>query len=150
MAGQIWPVRLERRTMFSISDLLSYDPALIRPAQREQMANLLRIRGEYLAKVAEVTALRAQSWTGVEGAKDAADLKALELAVPRLAYVNAIRALFKDAVDTDGLVDLLPMFGIAILQKFKVPPALLLEAVGMDIDQIKLFVEAVKEGLSDL
>lgn len=130
-----------------LTELLSYDPADIDPALREKMAGILKDRAELLRAQAEVSDLRSRAWAGEEGLSDIIELKAADLTKLREDYMSQVRVLVKDSVDVEGLLGVLPMMGLAVLQKFKVPPTLLLEAMGVDFDHFKKLVDEVKEML---
>jgi len=125
-----------------LAELFAYDPAVVDPEIRAKMADILKARGEILRASAEVSDLRARSWAGEEGLTDFIDLKAQDLAKLRDDYGQQMIPFVKDSVDVDGLMGMLPMFGIAVLQNFKVPPMLLLEA--LDIDNIKMVATKLK------
>lgn len=133
-----------------LTELLTYDPATIDPSVRYQVAGILQARAELLTRQAEVAALRARAWGGEDGLNDAIDLKAAELTKLRKSNSEKMRALLKDAVDLDGLLDMLPALGVAVLQKFNVPLPVVLEALGVDIDAIKEMVTATKELIEDM
>lgn len=128
-----------------LTELFAYDPADIEPEYREKMAGILKARAELFSLSSEVTGLRARAWAGEEGLTDLIDLKAADLAKLREDYGKQMIALFKVSVDVEGLLGLLPMLGLAVLNKFKVPPLLLLEAAGMDVDNLKLIAQQLKE-----
>lgn len=132
------------------SAMFSYDPATLPADKREQMAEILKARGEILRVQAEVVDLRAQSWAGVPGASDLAEIKAQDLAKARLAWVEKAKPFVVASVDTDSLMELLPMIIGGVLQSFKVPLPVVLEALGADVDNLKVMVEALKELLEDL
>src|SRR6187431_883374 len=103
------------------AELFTYDPATLDPELREQMAGVLQARSELLTAQAEVAALRARAWGG-EAALDAIiDLKSAELAKLRQDSSNQMRALLKESVDLEGLLDVLPTLGVLLLQKFNIP-----------------------------
>ena len=132
------------------AELFTYDPATLDPELREQMAGVLQARSELLTAQAEVAALRARAWGG-EAALDAIiDLKSAELAKLRQDSSNQMRALLKESVDLEGLLDVLPTLGVLLLQKFNIPLPVILEAAGVDIDGIKTLVEAAKELINDV
>ena len=132
------------------AELFTYDPATLDPAIREQMAGVLQARSELLVAQADVAALRARAWGG-EAALDAIiDLKSAELAKLRQDSSNQMRALLKESVDLEGLLDVLPTLGVLLLQKFNIPLPVILEAAGVDIDGIKTLVEAAKELINDV
>lgn len=131
-------------------ELLNYDPATISPEIREEVAAILKARSELLVAQAEVAGLRARQWASEDGLGDLIDLKAADLARLREDYGNKGVALFKNAVNVEGLLEMLPMFAVALLQQFKIPLPVLMEAVGMDIDGIKLLVEMARDAISEL
>lgn len=130
--------------------LLAYDPATVSPEIREKLAGILSNRAELLALQAEVTALRARAWSGEKGLDALIDLKAVGLVKLRKNNGERLLSLLKESVDVDGLVDLLPTIGIALLQKLNVPLPVILEAAGADIDAIKEMVKAAQELISEL
>lgn len=132
------------------AELLNYDPSTVEPEIRAQMAGVLRARNEILRASADVAELRARAWDGEAGATDLIDLKAADLAKIREDYINRLRPFLKEAVDTEGLKDMFPMLVVALLQNFKVPAPVVLEAIGVDVDQIKLFVNSIKDLIEDL
>lgn len=131
------------------AELLSYDPDTIDSATREQVANILKARSEILQASAEVGALRARVWAGEAGLEDVIDLKAADLAKLREDYINKMGPFVQSAVDLEELKGMLPMFGMALLQTFKVPMPVVLEALGADVDQIMLLIRQIKSAIED-
>jgi hypothetical protein len=127
------------------SNFLSYDPKTIDPAYREQMVEILKARGEILRISAEVSNLRARSWAGEAGADTAAELLAAGLAKARADYISKVRPFLDGVINLDKLKDLLPMLALAGLQVLNVPLPVILEALSVDVDNIKVLAEAIKE-----
>lgn len=132
------------------TELLSYDPETLDPEIREQVSNILQARSELLVVQAEVAGLRARVWAGEDGLDDAIDLKAADLLKLREDHRDQFVKLLKVSVDVEGLVELLPALGVALLQKFNIPLPVVLEASGADIDALKLLVEKTKELISGM
>lgn len=130
--------------------LFSYNPDDIDPAHRELMARILKARGEYLRVSAEVSDLRARTWAGEKGLDGVAELKAAYLAKLRTDYTEQVRELLKESVDLEGLTDLIPAVIAGVLQNFKIPLPVLMEAIGVDLDNFKLLSEGLKELIEDL
>lgn len=133
-----------------LSELFSYDPKDIDPEHRVLMAGILQARGEYLRASAEISDLRARAWSGEEGLGDIADLKAVYLTKLRADYTEQVRALLVDAVDVGGLMELIPAVLAGVLQNFKVPLPVLMEAFGIDLDNFKMASDALKDLMEDL
>lgn len=133
-----------------LEELLGYDPSTIDDKTRAEVSNILQSRSVLLAAQAEVAGLRARAWAGEVGLNEIIDLKAADLAKLREDYSKSLLALLKRSVDVDGLLEMLPMFGMALLQKLNVPLPVLLESLGADLDAIKALVEIVKEAISDM
>jgi len=133
-----------------LTELLSYEPADLDPELRSKVASILHARSELLARQAQVAGLRAQVWSGVDGLTDIIDLKAAELAKLRKANSEKARDLLKDAVDLEGLLEILPAIGVSVLEKFNIPLPVVLEVIGVDIDAIKEAVSATQELIKEL
>lgn len=133
-----------------LSELFSYDPKDIDPEHRELMADILTVRGEYLRASAEVSDLRARSWAGEVGLDDLAELKAVDLVKLRTDYAERVRGLLVNVVDVGGLMELFPAVLAGVLQNFKVPLPVLMEAFGIDLDNFKLASDALKDLMEDL
>lgn len=128
-----------------LDELFSYDPSTIGPKYREQMAAILKAKGEILALSSEVTSLRARSWAGEEGLTDLIDLKAADLLKLRVDHADLVGPFVKDATDLDALKTLLPMIAMGVMHTFKIPLPIIVEAIGFDVDQFKMLAEAIKE-----
>ena len=135
-------------TLFS--DLFTYDPADIDPERRLQMVGILRARAEYLHAAADVSEYRIRSWSGEAGLGDIAELKAASLARLRQNYADRVRSFIKESVDIEGLTDLIPAVISGVLQNFKVPLPVLMEALGIDLDQFKMLAEQIRELNNDM
>lgn len=131
------------------AELFSYDPANLPAEVREQMAAILTTRGVLQRASADVSDLRARAWAGEEGLTEVIELKAADLAKLREDFSAHFVPFIKDSVDLDGLMEMLPMFALGVLSKFKVPPLLLLEAIGMDVDNLKLLADKLKEAFDE-
>ena len=132
-----------------LTELFSYDPSAIEPEHRDHMARILKARTEYMRAAAEVIDYRARAWAGEEGLEDVAGLKAADLTKVREDYFREMRELVKASVNVEGLMDMVPMLVVAVLQNFKIPLPVVLEAMGIDLDQLKLFVEQLKKLIDD-
>lgn len=130
--------------------LLSYDPASMPEESRQQMANILKTRGEYLRSAAEIADLRARIWSGEQGLNDITELKGASLTNIRALYIEQVITLLKDSVDLEGIMALMPMIIGGLLQSFKVPIPVMFEAIGSDVDQLKILVEGIQGLLEDL
>lgn len=124
--------------------LFTYNPADFDEETREKMASILKARAEYLHASAEVLELRCRAWAGEAGIEDLAELKASNLAKLRQDYAERMQNLFVDAVNMEGLVALLPMVAGGVLQNFKIPLPVLLEAAGLDLDYLQIAVRGLK------
>jgi hypothetical protein len=133
-----------------LEELLSYDPSTIDVETRAEVSNILQSRSVLLAAQAEVAGLRARAWAGEAGLSEIIDLKAADLTKLREDNSKSLIALLKKSVDTDGLLEMLPMLGVALLQKLNIPLPVVLEACGVDIDAIKALVEMAREAISDM
>jgi hypothetical protein len=133
-----------------LEELLGYDPSTIDDKTRAEVSKILQSRSVLLTAQAEVAGLRARTWAGEVGLSEIIDLKAADLAKLREDYSKNLLSLLKRSVDVDGLLEMLPMFGMALLQKLNVPLPVLLESLGADLDAIKALVEIVKEAISDM
>ena len=130
-------------------ELFTYNPADIQPAHREQMAAILKARGEFMRASAEVSDLRARAWAGETGMDDLIELKAADLAKIRQDYAPLMIGLLKESVDVEGLLSLVPMLVAGVLQNFRVPLPVLLEALGVDFDNLKLLAEQLKDFINE-
>ncbi len=124
--------------------MFTYNPEDLDPEIRTSMSALLMARAEYLIAQAEVMNLRSRIWGGEKNLDSFAELKAAELAKVREDYSQRVQAIFKDAVDVDGLAELIPMIAGGVLQNFTIPLPVLLEATGLDLDYLKIIVEKLK------
>lgn len=132
-----------------LKELFTYNPDDIHPTHREQMAAILKTRGEFMRASAEVSDLRARAWAGETGLNDLIELKAADLAKLRQDHAPRLIGLLKDSVDVDGLMSLVPMLAAGILQNFRVPLPVLLEALGVDFDNFKLLAEQLKDFINE-
>lgn len=128
-----------------LTELFSYDPAEIDPERRKQMSIILSSRAAMVRAQADVGELRARTWAGEDGLNDIIDLKAADLDKLREDYRRHVQEMLSTAVDVQGLLETLPMLALAVLQKFNVPPMLLLEALGVDFDALKVVTEGIKD-----
>ncbi len=128
-----------------LAAFLDYDPDLIDPLYREELAGIFKARSETLVVSSEVAALRGRIWAGEQGLESELALKLEVLKQTGKDYRDKTAAMFKQSVDVDGLLDMLPMVATAVLRKFKVPPLLLLEVLGVDPKEIKTLVDAIKK-----
>lgn len=133
-----------------LTELFSYDPNTISPENRVQMAGILQARGEYLRASAEISDLRARAWSGEEGLGDISDLKAVYLTELRKNYTKQVGVFLKSAVDLEGLKELVPTVLAGVLQNFKTPLPVVMEAVGMDLDNFKIAAEQLKRLMEEL
>lgn len=155
LAGRIHQIKAEitaakTKENALLKELLTYDPSSLNAEQREQMAGILKARGEILRASAEVSDLRARAWAGEEGMADLIELKAADLAKLREDYMNQVRPFISTAVNVEGLTGLLPMMAMAVLQNFNIPLPVVMEALGIDVDQIKLLVDKGKEVFDEM
>lgn len=131
------------------TELFSYDPSAIEPEHRERMAGILRARREYLRAAAEVMDYRARTWSGEVGLGEIAEIKAADLAKLRQDFSKQVMELLKASVDLEGLMESLPMLVLAVLRNFKVPLPIVMEAIGLDLDQFKFLTEELKKLVND-
>lgn len=131
------------------TELFSYDPSAIEPEHRERMAGILKARCEYLRAAAEVMDYRARAWAGEMGLSEIAELKAADLAKLRQDFSKQVMELLKTSVDLEGLMESLPMLVLAVLRNFKVPLPIVMEAIGLDLDQFKFLTEELKKLVND-
>lgn len=127
------------------SELFEYDTASVPVEQRAQMAGILKARADILHAAADVSALRARVWRGDESLKDITDLKAADLTKLRQDYGKQAVEFLKGAVNIQELKETAPMIALALLQTLNIPLPMVLEALGVDVDQIKLLVSQIKE-----
>lgn len=132
------------------SAMFSYDPNTLPAEQRVAMADILKTRSEVLRAQAEVADVRARAWAGEAGASDLADIKAQDLQNLRQGWLEKLAPFLKDAVDTDSLMELVPVIVAGALQSFKIPFPIILESVGIDVDGVKMAAEGLKDLLEDL
>lgn len=130
--------------------VLTYDPKTIDPEIRESMGRIIQARADYLAASAQVAAMRAKIWAGDTNLSALADIQADDLTKARLDYAMQVRNLVKEAIDLDSLMELVPMIIAGLLQSVKVPFPVLFEAVGVDLDQVKLAAEALRDMFEEL
>lgn len=130
--------------------LLSYDPNSLSEEHRAQMAKILSARGDILRASAEVNDLRARAWAGEEGLADLADLKAADLAKLREDYRDELLPFLKEAVDLEQLQGLIPMVALAAIRSFRIPPPVVMEALGLDVDNMKMLTEQIKKLISEI
>jgi len=132
--------------------LLTYNPADLSDDHRTQMAHILKARAELQQASAEVAILRARVFSGDPDPSlpDLIDLKSANLLKLRQDSGHATMAFVKNSVDVDGLLEVLPTIGFLILQKFEAPLPVVLEAMGVDIDAIKLLVSELKKLASEI
>ena len=127
------------------AELFSYSPDDIEPKYRERMAQILRARGELLRATSEVIDLRGRAWAGEPGLTAIIDLKAAALTALRRDYQQVAVSFAKETIDVDGLLEFLPLILTGILSKFHVPLPVVLEALGADVDGLKLLAELLKK-----
>lgn len=125
--------------------VLNYDPNDLDPAIREQMATIIKARAEFLTASAQVATMRARIWAGEDGLTSLAEIQANDLTKARMDYVEHARALLKESVDLEGLKNLAPMIVAGVLQSVRVPFPVLFEALGVDIDQVKVVAHLLRE-----
>lgn len=134
-----------------LNSLLAYDPATIDPATRAKVAGVLKARSELLTVQGELAALRAVTWAGSnESLTEVIELKSAVLKKLRKDHSEKQLSLLKESVDVDGLLDILPDLGVALLEKLNVPLPVILEIVGADFDGIKDMLAAGKELINEL
>lgn len=133
-----------------IDQLFSYDPSTIAPKYREQMAEIITARLTYLKASVEVNELRARSWGGEAGLTEIIELKSADLAKLRMDFVEKLMPFLQEVVNLDALKGLLPMVALGVLNTFKVPLPVIGEAIGLDVDNIKMMGESIKELIEEV
>lgn len=123
--------------MFPGMDMFATEPAQLDAETRSRLSTVLDQRAEMLAAQAELLRLRARQYRG-EDVGDLIDLKSQEVIKLRHDLMTDSSNLLRDSVDLQKLVGLLPLVIGGVLQSFKIPPAVLAEVVGLDLDQAKL------------
>lgn len=117
--------------------LLSSDPDALNPAQKEQMAAILKARAEMMSAGAALAALRARVWEGDAEAEVAAKA-AQEAATEASKKFTALALPFlKDSVNPEPLVLAAPIVISALIQSIKVPLPFIFEALGTDTNKLK-------------
>lgn len=130
--------------------VLRYEPTDLDPALRERMAVVTKARGEYLAAASEVAIMRSRVWSGEKDLTDLAEIQAANFAKLREDYAQSMRGLVMEAVDLDSLAELVPMIVGGVLQSVKIPIPLLMEAIGLDIDQVKLLAKSLRDVFEEM
>ncbi|HEY6019066.1 MAG TPA: hypothetical protein VIY48_03975 [Candidatus Paceibacterota bacterium] len=132
------------------ADLLSYDPSTVDPKYRDQVASVLRARGEFLRASAEVAELRARAWAGEDGLTGIIELKGADLTALRQDHMEKALTFLQDVVNLDQLKSLVPMLMMAVLQNLNVPLPVIGEAIGLDFDAFTLLASQLKEVFDEL
>lgn len=133
-----------------LDQLFSYDPSTISPKHREHMARVTQARVEYLKAAIEVAELRARAWAGEAGLTEVIDLKGSDLTKFRVDYTEKLLPFLQEVVNLDALKSLLPMMALGVLNTFKVPLPVIGEAIGLDVDSIKMMGESIKELIDEV
>ena len=128
-----------------LSDFLNSDMSSVDPQLRERVAYILKSRAELMRALTELTELRARMWAGETGLEGIIDLKTADLAKMREDFGKGAIGLIQESIDVDGIVSLLPVFGLALLRNFKVPIPVILEIIGLDTNQVKQISKTLKE-----
>lgn len=131
-----------------LAAFLDYDPDLIDPKYKAQLAEIFKLRSELLLAGSEISALRARAWAGETGLDEEINMREEGIKKIKKSYGTKLTAIVKDSVDVAGLAAMLPRVGMSVLQKFKVPPLLLLEALGVNPKDIKEGLKVLKEDFS--
>jgi len=134
-----------------LNSLLAYDPATIDPALRAQVSGVLKARSELLTVQGELASLRARTWAGSdESLNELIELKSAVLKKLRKDHTEKQLEVLKGSVDVEGLLEILPDLGVALLEKLNLPVPVLLEVFGADFDALKEMLAAGRELINEL